>query len=140
MEWIIISMVTLSTVLYAIGGTGFKWARRFVMPVVLGVGAFLLGAGFLRSFIFLILTSGAMHLGYGEGSGWIKRILTMLAMAVCLLPLANGASVLLTLLIPLAFGIGWYLSNKFNWFSWKICELGMGFTYGATAVLLCLSS
>lgn len=34
-EWLMIASAVSGAALFAIGGTGYKWARRFVMPVLL---------------------------------------------------------------------------------------------------------
>jgi hypothetical protein len=40
-EWTMIGTMTMAGALFAIGGTGFKWARRFLLPALLVfIGAF----------------------------------------------------------------------------------------------------
>ena len=34
-EWLMIACMGGGGILFAVGGTGFKWARRFVLPVLL---------------------------------------------------------------------------------------------------------
>lgn len=139
-EWIITLLPSVSAVLFGIGGGGFKWARRFVMPVVLCAGALLLGIVWWRCLIALLLTCGAATLGYGESHPLWRKALTILALGLCLLPLANGANALLTLLIPAVFGAGYWLSRKYNWFTWRLVELSCGFAMGGVVVLLALTS
>ena len=138
-EWIIIGVVSLSGILFAVGGTGFKWTRRFVMPVVLAIGAFLLGIVWWKCLVSFFLTVGAMHLGYGEHHPLWYKALTILSFALCLLPLASGLNGLLTLIVPLVFGTGYWLSRKYNWWAWKLTELATGGSLGFTVVLLTLT-
>ena len=138
-EWTIIGIVTLSSVLFAIGGTGFKFCRRFIMPVILAGGAFLLGISWWKCFFALFLIIGACHLGYGELHPLWRKVLTVLALGLCLLPLASGINGLLTLITPIVFGIGYYLSRKINWITWKLIELSAGFSMGVVVVLLVLT-
>lgn len=138
-EWIITGLVSLSGILFAIGGTGFKWARRFVLPIVLVAGGILLGITWWRCLIALPLMIGALCLGYGENHPLWAKVLTILSLGLCLLPLANGANALLTLLIPLVFGTGYWLSRKYNWWNWKLVELSVGFSMAGVVVLLALT-
>jgi hypothetical protein len=138
-EWIIIGVVVLGSALFAIGGTGFKFVRRFIMPVVLATGAFLLGIIWWRCLIMACLTISAMHLGYGENQSLWRKILTVLSFSICLLPLATGLNGFLTLITPLFFGLSYWLSRKFNWWTWKLVELTAGFNLGLVVVLLAMT-
>jgi len=137
-EWIIIGMVVLSSALFAAGGTGFKFARRFIMPVILAGGAFFLGIVWWKCFLTLFLTIGACHLGYGESHPLWRKALAILALGLCLLPLASGVNALLTLIVPLVFSMNYWLSRKFNWWTHKISELSAGFSMGIVVILLAL--
>jgi hypothetical protein len=146
MEWIIIGLVTLSGALFAIGGTGFKWARRFVMPVVLGIGAYLLGIHLVSCIISTLLTIGAMHFPYGSNSPVWQRALTAFSFAVCLAPLAFvfspfgiGIDVLFTLITPIVFGFLYWVSLKWSFLTWKLVELATGFAMGGVVVMIGLN-
>ena len=139
-EWVITLLPPVSAILFGIGGGGFKWARRFVMPVVLCAGALLLGIVWWRCLISLLLIVGASCLGYGENHPLWRKALTILALGSCLIPLANGANALLTILIPVVFGTGYWLSRKYNWFTWRLVELSCGGVMGAVVILIALTS
>lgn len=119
--------------LWALGGTGYKWARRFVLPILLGVLALLLEVSWFRVVLTVILSIGALCLPYGSKSPIWQRILTGLTFSVCLLPLKLSFLVL----IPSAvFGLTYWLSLRFNWFTWKIAEGLTGLSWALTAVFL----
>lgn len=138
-EWVIIGLVSLSGILFAIGGTIAKWVRRFLLSVILAAGGVLLGISWIKCLISLPLMVGALCLGYGEEHALWRKALTILALGLCLLPMASGLNGLLTLIIPLVFGTGYWLSRKFNFVSWKLVELSVGFAMGGTVTLLALS-
>jgi len=138
-EWLITGMVPISAFLFAWGGGGAKWARRFVMPAVLAIGAFLLGISLAKCLIALPLMMGSLCLGYGENHPFWRKLCAILALGLCLLPLAGGINALLTLIVPLVFGANYWLSRKFNWWTHKILELSAGFSMGVVVVLLALT-
>ena len=137
-EYVMIGVLSLGPALYALGGTGLKFCRRFILPVILGTSAFLLDAGLLPSIGVWLLSTLVFHLGYGENTPILMRGLTILAHGLCLAPLIHGHNALIMILPPLAFGIGYWLSRKFNWFTWKIVEAGNGFIIGASLILMSL--
>ena len=140
MEWVIIGLVSLSGILFAIGGMINKAIRRFLLPLILASGGVILGISVIRCLISLPLMIGALCLGYGENHPLWRKALTILALGLCLLPMATGPNGLVTLIVPLVFGTGYWLSNKFPWFTWKLVELSCGFAMGGVVVLLALSS
>lgn len=138
-EWKIIIIVLLSSLLFAWGGTGFKAARRFIMPLILASGGVWLGLSPLGCIISLPLIIGATSLGYGENTPFLFKTLTTLSFAVCLVPMAHKKNALLTLIVPVVFGLNYYLSLNVDFWTWKLVELATGFAFGFTVVLLALS-
>lgn len=137
-EWIIIGTLTLGPLLYMIGGTGFKWARRFILPLILGITAFILSESLLRGIGVWLLSTGVFHLGYGENSPIFMRMMTLLAHGLCLVPLIVGFNAVLIFVTPLVFGLGYWLSRKLNFFTWKVVEGAVGFSISCSLVLMCL--
>lgn len=138
-EYVIIGLVCLGALLFSLGGTINKALRRFLLPLILASGGLLLGLAWWRCLIALPLMIGALCLGYGENHPLWKKALTILALGACLLPLASGANALLTLIIPAVFGTNYWLSRRFNWYSWKLVELACGGALGGVVTLLALT-
>lgn len=119
--------------LFAIGGTFWKPARRYLLPVLLGVVAYLSHVSIVNVILSMFLSAVAFSLPYGNNTSPIFRIITALAMGFCLLVIKMSP---LVLIVPAVFLIGMALSNKFNWFTWKWTELLTGAVWGVVAVLL----
>lgn len=137
-EWIMIGLLGLAPMLYCIGGKGFKWVRRFILPLILGIGAVILSESLLRGIGVWLLATGCFHLGYGESASDLQKILVMLAHGLCLAPLILGANAIIMIIPPLSFGMAYWLSRKFNWFTWKISEAIAGFSIACSLILMSL--
>lgn len=137
-EWIMIGVIGLSPICYMIGGTGFKWVRRFVLPLILGVSALILSENLFRGLGVWLLATGAFHLGYGENTPVFMRALTLLAHGLCLVPLIVGLNAILMFIPPLAFGGGYWLSRKFNFVTWKVIEAIAGGSIACSLVVMSL--
>ena len=98
LQWLIIPKVVLIGIfafLYSYGGMVHKGFRRYLAPLCLLAGIIFCGA-FAGTFKWASLLSvplliGALHLGYGGESLWVKifkRFYCGLAVAVAFLPLA----------------------------------------------------
>jgi len=74
-------------ILFALGGMGFKFLRRFVLPVILAIVAKLGGKPWKKCLAFMGSLIVAMHLPYGEKTPSIIKLLTFSAMfgATCFL-------------------------------------------------------
>lgn len=135
-EWLMIGAMGTGGILFAIGGTGFKWARRFVLPAVFGVLAALSGAVLWKCAIMTALFIGAFHLGYGVKSGWLKRSVAAVAFVI---PTFLFGFTPWQIVTPLAF-LGMYkLSNTVwaaNMFLWKCVEFLTGSLIGVTIASL----
>ena len=66
-------------ILFALGGTGFKWARRFVLPAALGTIAFFGGIIWWRCLAYWFTQTGTLHLGYGEKLPYWRKAATAVA-------------------------------------------------------------
>ena len=71
--WMIYTMV-VSSALFAIGGTGYKWARRYTLPVAIGLPMTLV-APLWAVLAYIVTLSGALCMGYGERASWWYRFL-----------------------------------------------------------------
>ena len=125
-EWLIIIVPALSWILFAIGGTGFKWVRRYILPLLLGITVLISGIPLLQAAGGAIALSLALHLPYGDKVplwGKFGVILTY--------PLATlfwGFSPVQVIYPFVMFGLFW-LSLKGK-ITWKICEGAFGLGLG----------
>lgn len=127
-EWLMIVAMGAGGVLFAAGGTGFKWARRFVLPVVLTVVAGVSGIIWWKCALYWVAQTGTLHLGYGEKLPYWRKALTFVAYVIPTLILGFSWWQLITPILMLGL---FKLSNmkwSSNIFVWKVCE----FIYGAT--------
>ena len=129
-EFILIGGVCLSSFLFALGGTGFKWARRFLLPTILWGLLILMGINIIQSGIAMGILVACMCLGYGESTPWWGKALVALSYAIP--SLIIGFSWWCVILPP-AFLIMFLLSNlEIEGFTWKIVELSTGFLIGCS--------
>jgi hypothetical protein len=133
-EWILIAMLTLATFLFAAGGTGYKWLRRYVMPFLLGICLLLLKVTWWQTLIASGVLCAVMHLGYGEDFEWWAKPLVGLAYA--LPSLVIGISLWISI-VPIIFFVLFILSNcpaTKDSFTWVICEAIFGFIITASLI------
>ena len=76
-EWHMIFAVTFSVAAFAAGGTdlngrGYKFIRRFLMPIGLGSLA-LLYAPWWACFGYTLTLCAFLHMGYGSKASWLYR-------------------------------------------------------------------
>jgi len=133
-EIIYILMMVLGVGLFALGGTGFKWMRRFLMPIALGGCLYYLGVNIIQVIISMGILCGAMCLGYGQNfPWWVKFLVGCSYMAPSLV---IGFS-LWVFIVPVVFIVLFLLSN---WqeteksFTWKIVECAFGFIISASLI------
>ena len=109
-------------ILYAIGGIFWKSARRYGIPILYTVISTINGSYDLKVFLATIALCGALHLGYGENSNWLMKILYALVISLPALIIKFNFWMII---LPIVFLWTFYLSNKFKWqyiFNWRICE------------------
>lgn len=109
-------------ILGAIGGTGFKPARRFILPLILGVLAMLAGFSALKCSIMALGLVIAFCLPYGQKYPyWVK----FLVGCAFVLPTLILGFTLWQIITPIVFIVMFKLSNT-KWggsvFVWKIVE------------------
>ena len=75
-EYSMIALMSISGALFALGGTGFKWARRYVLPLFIVAFTALYGT-FIQHSIYLIVLCLALHMGYGERTPYWKKFLIL---------------------------------------------------------------
>ena len=139
MEWVIIGILAVTSTLFAVGGTGFKWVRRYVLPGLLALGLILLGGLWWKVLIACGALCGALHLGYGESKTYWYKFLVGCAYVVPSLLLGFSLWAILT---PILF-VGLFKLSNWEWtagdFTWKICEFIFGLLIGATYIVAVLS-
>lgn len=121
-EWLMIACMSAGGLLGAIGGTGFKPARRFILPIILGALAFLGGYEAWRCLVMAVGMIAALALPYGERTPYPVKFLVGCAFVAPTLVLGFSAWQVIT---PVAFIAMFKLSNSNRTaaaFSWKIVE------------------
>ena len=135
-ELLMIAAMGLGGILGAIGGTGFKWARRYVLPASLGIIAYKAGFKLWRCIGLAVGLSVAFCLPYGDRTPWAIKCLVACSYAAPTLFLGISPWQIIT---PAAFlGLFW-LSNwqpTAGMFSWKICEFLIFSLVGTTVAHL----
>lgn len=124
--------MTSGVLLFALGGWKWKWMRRFLLPGILGIMAFISGFPVILCVAYAVAQAITLCLPYGERTPyWIKALVfTSYALPSFLF----GFCVWQIFLVLGCFGL-FALSNwdkSASSFPWKICEAGMGFLLGAT--------
>lgn len=131
-EYLMILSMGICGVLFALGGTGFKWARRFVMPFILAVIALFCTIVWWKCLAMAFLMAGALCLPYGERTPYWGKFLVGCAFVAPTLFLGFTWWQVIT---PIAFIIMFKLSNisaTNKVFLWKIVEFLTGVLIGAT--------
>lgn len=135
-EWLMIASMGLSGTLFAIGGTGFKPARRFILPFILGLIAFLGGVLWWKCLIVWGGLTGAFCLPYGSKTPyWLKFLVGI----TFILPTLALGFTIWQIITPIAFILMFFLSNwknTANEFTWKIVEFLTGTLIGVTIARL----
>lgn len=126
--------------LFALGGTGFKWARRFLLPAILAGMALLSGFSWQSCLGYGLAQAITLCLPYGERTPyWLKAVVFI---SYSLPSIFFGFTFWQIFLVAGCFGL-FVLSNwdkSASSFPWKICEAGIGFLLGATISALILKT
>lgn len=131
-EWLMILCMGFGGTCFAIGGTGPKWVRRIVLPILFGVISLVGGVVWYRCLIYSITQYGMLTLGYGESLPIWRKVIT--AIAYILPTLILGFS-FWQIIFPISFILMFKLSNTkitANLFVWKIVEFLTGSLLGVT--------
>ena len=130
-EYLMIIAMGGGGILGALGGTGFKYLRRFVLPILLGVVAILAGCIWWKCLIMAVGMVGAFSLPYGEKTPyWLKFIVG----CAFVLPTAILGFSAWQIITPVAFIIMFFLSNwkpTAKIFFWKAVEF---LTFGLVGI------
>ena|SRR3990167_4523217 len=131
-ESLTLILLIVTPLLYSLGGMFFKPIRRYGIPLLFIVASLLSGSFSIKVVLSILLLCGALHLGYGEKSSWLKKVIYAVAItAPSLIIRFNFWAVIL----PVVFLGTFYLSNKPKWqyiFNWRISEF---LTSGVLGVL-----
>ena len=121
-EYLMIIAMGGGGILGAVGGTGWKPARRFLLPALLGTVAILAGCIWWKCLIMAVGMVGAFSLPYGEKTPyWLK----FLVGCAFVLPTAILGFSVWQIITPIIFIILFWISNtKWGQFvvKWKIWE------------------
>ncbi len=132
-EIVYIVLPAISWVLFALGGFGPKWVRRYVLPAIIGAFCLLQGAGWVKSIIVTVGYVVAFCLPYGDSMPqYWKKFLIGCTYA---LPSLILGFTLWQILIPINFIALFALSNfkiTERFMPWKIWEGCVGGIIGIT--------
>lgn len=131
-ELLYITVPPLVWLLWTAGGTFNKAFRRLGVPLLILTVCLLMKTDFIIAFIVSALSFAAYTLGYGGQKSWLFRGFAGCCYAISLIPLGLHP-ILLT--IPVTFLLTFWLSRRFNSFSWKVSE---GLTSLSIALSLCV--
>lgn len=135
-EWLMIASMGLGGILFAVGGTGFKPARRFILPFFLGGIALLSGVLWWKCLILCLGLMGAFHLGYGSKTPYWPKFIVGCAFVA---PTLILGFTLWQIITPITFIVMFRLSNwkpLASEFVWKIVEFLTGTLIGVTVAQL----
>ncbi len=135
-EFLMIGAMTSGGLLFSLGGTGFKYLRRFVLPALLGGLALWAGIEWWRCAAMASLMIGAFCLPYGERTPYWAKFLVGCSFVLPTLFIGYNIWQIIT---PVAFIVMFKLSNTRYWgrmFAWKIVEFLTGALVGVTVAQL----
>ena len=132
-ELLMIAIMSISGILFSLGGTeipyfktGFKWLRRFVLPIFLALGCVLSGVSWWQASIYALLLCASLHMGYGSSSPYWKKFLIFVSYSgvSAVIGLSWWLVITPVLLLLLFIGSNWkpMASSIF----WKAAEFVMG--------------
>lgn len=134
MEHIFIAMMTLSVLLFTLGGTGFKWMRRYILPVLLGIGTFFCGVSWWQSLILIIGIGIVYHLPYGEALTFLGKLVVGFLYVIPTLAIGLSWWVLIFPFIFVALFLLSEATETAKSFTWKVCEGFIGLCSCATII------
>ena len=133
-----IGLMCIAGALFALGGTGYKWARRFLLPAIFGAFSLYQGVDvhWRQALGFTACLSATLCLGYGDKLNYLGKALIFTLYGVVYLWL--GFTWWIAIIPPLFLGI-FALSNwkgTAEAFFWK----GVEFMYGVVLAIAFIDS
>ena len=133
-EYLMIVIMAYCGIMFAVGGTCWKPARRYGIPLFLAIIAYYSHVSWWQCLGMAISLIVALSSGYGSGSAYIKKALVFLSYGLSFLWL--GWSLWVVLMPVMCLSI-FALSNwKYTTsdFFWKGCEFMYGVLIGITFI------
>ena len=127
-EWLMILTMAVCSILFAAGGThidgigGQKWLRRYGIPIFLAFIAVLSHVLWWKVAIMATLLTIGLSAGYGEGSGYLKKLLTFCLYGLPFIAIGWSYWIAVTPLLCLLIFILSNLKQTQEMFKWKYCE------------------
>jgi hypothetical protein len=132
-ELLMIIIMSVSGALFALGGTeipyfktGFKWLRRFVLPLFLALGCVLSGVSWWQASIYAVLLCVALIQGYGEKASYFKKFIIFCAYSGCSAVIGLSWWLLITPIVLTLLFLGSNWKHLASTFFWKGIEFLMG--------------
>jgi len=135
-EWLQILCMVIGGACFAIGGTGPKWVRRYVMPVLLAAIAVFAGDKPWQALCMALCLVVSLSMGYGERTPFWRKVLVFCSYFASTMWLGFTPWQVFG---PIFITIIFYLSNTAatsKMFFWKSCEFIMGSLIGITVAAL----
>jgi len=129
-EQLILTIIAGSAILGSLGGMFWKPFRRYGIPLLFLGASLVTGSISIKVVSSILLLCGALHLGYGENSNWLKKGIYAVAISAPSLIIQFN---FWAIILPLVFLGTFYLSNKPKWqhiFNWRISEAIVYFVLG----------
>lgn len=138
-ELMMIISMTGSLLLFLIGGTWWKPARRYGIPVLFITIGILSGVMWWKALAMALTICVALSAGYGENSPYWKKALVFSGYGISFLWIGWSAWIIITPFLCLL--MFWLSNNKktSTTFAWKIVEGIMGLLLAITFISSCPS-
>jgi len=114
------SLIGIGATLWAIGGAGPKWMRRFLWPSVLVVVSYSFVFPSIHLILGFVLTALVLSLAYHEE--------TFILYGISLVPF--GVGFIPSCCVWIGSRTLWDFTHRFNWFPHKWFEIGTGALQG----------
>ena len=135
-EWNYIILFPLGAALFAIGGTGFKWVRRYALPVLLMLVMWINGIIWWKFLAVGVLSGIAYCLPYGDSTPWWQKSLVIASYFAVMLFL--GFTWLMVICPATVIWFFWVSQQSWGTdiMTWKMWECTTGALIGATLARL----
>jgi len=126
-EWLMIALMVTSVACFAIGGTGYRFVKFTIMPLLFGIIMYFSHVLWWHCLGMAVTMGGAITFGIGEKVPWWRKIIVVGGWSFSTLWI--GWSVW-QVIAPILILLFYFLSNNritSRFFPWKICEASFGF-------------